>query len=280
MESGYVKFFDAREGKLFGFLVDELGNELFFHYSDGRSVRVWESHFGDVKFVDLVESTTPLRFPKKGDRLAFDRGRNAKGPKARPWCFKREYDNALDEAKRNLTLEEAKEILASSKAKVLEYVKTSLWWGTTTIIVTTEVIWYSVDDKPVGRGEFWVKKERHSEHLPDRVVGDKAGVAVSSPDCTRYHNTYFQLENAIALKDLGIVRQVDSGVYVSVKWNGGGSDQYVVDPATVRNMTNDEWSADPVFSALDQRWLRCSFAKEFGGEQQVVKIIAHLGGHD
>mgnify|MGYP001613302669 CR=1 FL=1 len=39
-ETGTVKWFDAREGKRFGFIKLESGEELFFHFNDGQYIEV------------------------------------------------------------------------------------------------------------------------------------------------------------------------------------------------------------------------------------------------
>jgi hypothetical protein len=87
METGYVKFFDTRNGKLFGYLVDGMGNELWFHWADGRDPLLTVS--GEVK---LQLSPARLPYPKTGDPLVFERGKNTNGPKASPWGFKSVYD--------------------------------------------------------------------------------------------------------------------------------------------------------------------------------------------
>jgi hypothetical protein len=112
MESGYVKFFDTREGKLFGFLVDEMNNELWFHHSDGRDLLLTVT--GEVK---PKQSSSLLPFPKKGDQLVFERGRNAKGPKAAQWGFKSAYDHLKLEWKKT---QPAKQLPTRSHAGVFD----------------------------------------------------------------------------------------------------------------------------------------------------------------
>lgn len=96
MEWGCVKFFDTREGKLFGFVVDEMGNDIWFHYSDGRDLLLTVK--GEVK---PQLSPARLPYPKQGDRLVFERGSNAKGPKAAPWGFKSAHDHLKLQWERN-----------------------------------------------------------------------------------------------------------------------------------------------------------------------------------
>lgn len=93
METGIVKFFDARPGKLFGRIIDESGNEIWFHYSSGREFLLMVN--GDVKHSSLPGR---IAFPKQGDRVVFLRGSNAQGPKATPWGFKAAYDLLVKEA--------------------------------------------------------------------------------------------------------------------------------------------------------------------------------------
>ncbi|MFZ2763576.1 MAG: hypothetical protein WAX80_00850 [Minisyncoccia bacterium] len=286
METGYVKFFDTREGKLFGFVVDEMGNELFFHYSGGRAIRVRE-HLRDHKFFDFVHPTSPMQFPKKGDRIMFYRGENAKGAKATAWCFKSEYDDAVDKSKRTLTLDEAKELLSKSKAKVLEYVKTMKTWGSTVVIATTEITWCSEPRNPIATGKFRWVVERCGDHTAEDLLNNKSAIVKSesavveifSTDRTKFHNTDFQLADANALKTLGKDREVESGVYESVMWNGG-SDQFVVDPKIVRDMTPEEFEHfdSSVFPSISHDWLLCRFATQYGERNQVVKVLRHLGG--
>lgn len=282
METGYVKFFDTREGKLFGFLVDEMGDELFFHYSNGRAVQISTPTYGpmkDEKIVDLVDPKSPLRYPKKGDQLMYIRGRNTKGPKAASWCFKSEYDDKLDKSKRNLTLDEATKILESSSAKVLEYVKTTSDWGSQKVVSTTKVTWRDSADRRIATGEFVIAMRHYNGSRSAELISQKAVVDVYSPDSKKYLDTRFQLDEANALKQSGRDRQVDSGVYESVMWNGG-SDHYVVDPRLVRNMTGTERKhLSGGFPELGG-WLWCKFAPQYGNEDQMVKVLAHLGGHE
>lgn len=286
METGYVKFFDTREGKLFGFVVDEMGNELFFHYSGGRTIRVRED-VRDHQFFDFVHPTSPMQFPKKGDRIMFYRGENTKGPKATAWCFKSDYDDAVDKSKRTLTLDEAKELLSKSKAKVLEYVKTMKTCGSTVVIVTTEITWSSAPRNVIATGKFRRVLERYGDYTAEQILNEvsaivkseSAVVEIFSTDRTKFHNTDFQLADANMLKTLGKDREVRSGVYESVMWNGG-SDRFVVDPNVVRDMTEEEFEhfKSSVFPSISHEWLLCRFATQYGQPNQVVKVLSYLGG--
>ncbi len=282
METGYVKFFDTREGKLFGFLVDEMGDELFFHYSNGRAVQISTPTYGpmkDEKIVDLVDPKSPLRYPKKGDRLMYIRGRNTKGPKAAAWCYQSDYDDKLDKSKRNLTLDEATKILESSSAKVLEYVKTTSDWGSQKVVSTTKITWRDSADRRIATGEFVIAMRHYSGSRSAELISQMAVVNVYSPDSKKYLDTRFQFEEANALKQLGRERQVESGVYESVMWNGG-SDHYVVDPRQIRDITAlERKQLEGGFPEIGG-WLRCMFAPQFGNKDQMVKVLAHLGGHE
>ena len=93
IEKGIVKFFNPAEGKRFGFVHTESGEEIFFHFGDGAQVALGYGFRGEIH-PDFVSGKSPNRDPKKGDELVFERlqGRKDKGPKATPWAFALEYD--------------------------------------------------------------------------------------------------------------------------------------------------------------------------------------------
>jgi hypothetical protein len=267
MESGYVKFFLTSPEKLFGFLVDENGKEVFFHYSNGRDVVV--DGPGDVK---LVEPTQQLRCPKKGEYLKFERNSNGKGPKASPWCFEERYNYILAQSKRDITLEEAKQFLSDKSCDVFSYSQTSN--GMT--IVTTEITWLTADGQyTTGRGKFVDVKYTYRE--PET----KARVEVLTPGQKQYTSSkVFTGDKAVALKDKLNVRTANNGVRVGILWNGGWDD-YVVDPISVREITEEEAVGISSFPTVsNEHWLRCSFAKKLGADNQVVRILRHLDGGD
>lgn len=90
-EKGVVKFFDSRDNRRFGFLRLESGEEIFFHFNDGMSMRAGK---------DQPEWCDPppgkrLWDPKANDVLVFERKMGKKGPKASPWTHEMLYENAM-----------------------------------------------------------------------------------------------------------------------------------------------------------------------------------------
>lgn len=274
METGYVKFFDTREGKLFGFLVDEMGNEIFFHYSGGCTVSLDANR-------EIAFEVAPPRFPKMGDQLMFKRGQNAKGAKATAWCFERDYDEMRLKIQRDLTLDEAKQFLADKPYDLLEHVYTSRTWGFIAITKETSIHW-SVDGRhTLGNAHIIDTTETFDDGKPYKPT-KRSGFVDVRADEKKFRLTHFVDADAETLMNLGIPRSVRKGVKVHVMWNGG-SDTYVVDPTAVRDMTSEELekyekSSSPTVGR--DEWLRCYFAKEFGSEQQVVKVLSYLGGHE
>ena len=85
---GIVKFFDRREGKMFGFanmldvFGDETGEVIFIHYYNGQRILDWE---GSTPIFSSRRDHLP--FPEAGDRLVFEVRVGNKGKKAWPWSF-------------------------------------------------------------------------------------------------------------------------------------------------------------------------------------------------
>lgn len=274
MESGYVKFFLTSPEKLFGFLVDEMGNEIFFHYSNGRAVAVKAP--GEVK---LVEPTHPLQYPKKGEYLLFTRSSNGKGPKASPWCFVRDFNEAIAQSTRNLTLEEAQQLLSNKPCDIFEYTDTSCPNGIDLEIVVTEISWLTSEGKPsVARGKFVTATDSFRGKVLKTET--KARVEVFTPNEKQYtSSTIFTGAHAITLKEKLNIRNSKKGARAGILWNGGWDD-YVVDPTSVRDMTPEENIPTCCPTLGNEPWLRCSFARDYGNDNQVVKILRHLGGGD
>jgi len=270
MESARVKFFNKNPGKMYGILVDDNGKGLFFHYSGGCTVALDGN--------DIVFEETPSRYPKTGDRLMFKLGWNAKGAKAKMWCFADEYEEVAEKVRRYLTLDEAKGLLAKYKARVLEYVKEVTSWNTTTVTTSTTITWSDSEGFQMASAGFAVMEER-SGSGPNRKVSETGFVDVFSPDHTWFRNTRFEGDEANILRPLGKGREVQRGVYASVMWNGG-VDVFVIDHKNVREITVEEIdSVARYIPWLGQyEWLKCSFAARYGNEGQVVKILAHLDG--
>lgn len=277
METGYVKFFDTREGKLFGFLVDEKGNELFFHYSDERLPRL-----NETQDVILIESTSPMRYPKKGDRLVFGRSQNAKGPKARPWCFEEEYERMVEKSKRELTIDEAKEYLANQPCEIMEHTDSPETLGSVWTTVTTEITWRSEDHRRiVAKGVFLRRTTKHGYGAGKTEVENAVVIYVLDP---KFKTTKFVDNVASELMTVGKPHKVMRGKKQGILWNGGWDD-YVVDTNTVRDLTASEVeeignSSFPTIRNEEGTWLRCRFAKNLGHDYQVVKVLWHLGGGD
>jgi hypothetical protein len=86
---GVVKFFDAREGKRFGFLKLENGNDLFFHFNDGQVIVDGKKapEFSGSAVIEVNGKTRGLRDPRPDDILLFEPIYGNKGPKASPWGY-------------------------------------------------------------------------------------------------------------------------------------------------------------------------------------------------
>lgn len=94
VETGTVKWFNASEGKRFGFIQLESGEEIFFHFNDGQYIEVT---FDDIngartkftgKGTRVAEGKTRrLRDPKQDEVIVFERTQGPKGDKASPWGY-------------------------------------------------------------------------------------------------------------------------------------------------------------------------------------------------
>jgi len=105
-ERAMVKFFDARDGKKFGFLKvvkdgELTGEELFFHNGDLRFVDI---DGNDIVFTGATKNTPQgevrMREPKPDDRVYFERvlGNNGRS-KASPWTYASLYEKCERELK-------------------------------------------------------------------------------------------------------------------------------------------------------------------------------------
>ncbi len=94
IETGVVKVFFGTGDRRYGFLtVDESGEDIFFHFNDGRNMKAGR---------DRPEWCDPPRGkglwdPKPGNEVVFRRARGTKGSKASPWTYKSLYKRALRE---------------------------------------------------------------------------------------------------------------------------------------------------------------------------------------
>ena len=96
VETGIVKFFDSRDNKRFGFIKLESGEEIFFHFNDGRVATSEVDGWIHWLRPDEVYRSY-LEYPKIGDRLMFERTQGKKGPKASPWTTEKYYKEASDQ---------------------------------------------------------------------------------------------------------------------------------------------------------------------------------------
>ncbi len=233
----------------------------------------------------LKTNVVPQRRPRQGQEVfLLDTGRtNANGQAvAEIWGYASECDELVEKNKRKLTLDEAKELLTNASASVLEYVAEHRDWTGIVTIETTKVIWVNGNDR-IAIGEFVRIFSRYEDEpeSKNQFREQKNIVFVYSHDALKFRQTEFYKSDAEAMKECGRERQVRKGVYEHVNWNGG-SDKFVVDPGNVRDITPAELAATndylPWLGNYD--WLKCDFAKRHGGENQVVKIIVHLGGHE
>lgn len=274
-ETGYVKFFLTRNDALYGFIQVPNGPDLHFHYSGGCSVALDEKN-------EIIFKPTPPRYPRQGDELMYERGRNAKGPKAKAWYFKYQYDEMLEKSKRDLTLEDAKLYLAGRACDIIEHTYSTTQYEAVITTVTTEVTWLKPDDRYVAAtGEFVHTTTRYSGG--NESVKSISVVRVREPN-SKFRDAGFKGADALTLKDLGMPRQVIKGKKQGVLW-AGGWEEYIIDANTVRDMTIEELkkvdnSALPTFEGEKSVWLRCLFSKGLGNGDQAVQVLRHLGGGD
>lgn len=86
---GVVKYFSPRG---FGFIRWDNPQDLFFHISSFANPVATRD---GVVFERLSRGESP-RQPKIGDQVAFEVGRGERGPVAIPWCYTKDYGEALD----------------------------------------------------------------------------------------------------------------------------------------------------------------------------------------
>jgi len=82
---GAVRFFNNNRGKRFGFVMTESGEDLFFHFNQGRR---------PVLTADGVYlgGKTPERDPEPGDAVRFELSEGRKGVRAGIWCYASDYE--------------------------------------------------------------------------------------------------------------------------------------------------------------------------------------------
>jgi len=140
-EKGAVKFFDSRDNKRFGFIRLESGEEIFFHFNDGRNMEAGK---------DRPEWCDPPRGkrlwdPKANDVLVFERTIGNQGPKASPWTHEQLYLRAM------------KVINSRPRYRVMEQITTAgsepgepikLWEGTDLNDPNLTRAWHPQHDRP------------------------------------------------------------------------------------------------------------------------------------
>jgi hypothetical protein len=279
MKTGYVDFFDGREGKLFGFMVVER-NRVFFHYANGlRAV----PERGRVSLTVPTLTDEALRLPRRGDEVMCDDLfiERPKGPRVARWWYASEYKQAVEACKRSLTIEEAVAYLRTTLCEGLDYThQMNGGIGIPDDIITfrtKKVEWFLVPLRFLAARGEWHETAR--TRMPTKKT---CTVTVYAVDYNAFKHTTFVGAEAERLFEVGI-QNIQTGEKVGVQWSGG-HDDYVVDPTIVRNMTDKERIEVERAKAFptpgDERWLRCTFAPKFGGDNQVVRIIRHLGGGD
>lgn len=95
-ETGTVKWFNAQEGKRFGFLTLASGEEIFFHFNDGQFIEPGgnQPEFSGNPTRVIDGKTRRLADPKPEDKLVFRRSMGSKGDKAAPWGFISQWERA------------------------------------------------------------------------------------------------------------------------------------------------------------------------------------------
>ena len=178
MEEGIVKFFDSRDNKRFGFIIDENGKEIFFHFNDGENIIAGKE--------DAVFSEGKLRTePKKGDAIVFIRTPGSKGPKASPWGFAQDYDRAT------------MEIDSRSAPDVFRVMKQTTVCGNAP--GKPEVLWEGSDIRLLC-----AKYPRTSDHRVDDLY--------STFSCGDFsHQIWFEIKTENGWKDTKDPRPISSG---------------------------------------------------------------------
>lgn len=88
MPEGTVIFYDKRVGKQFGFVEIAEGEQIYFHFKDGRELEIVDHKIGFSKGEIKNE-------PKMGDRIVFEITHNCEGPKASQWAYVGEHESAM-----------------------------------------------------------------------------------------------------------------------------------------------------------------------------------------
>jgi hypothetical protein len=284
-ERAYVDRFvpGSNNDKLFGFaFIRSDGSEIFLHHANRH--RCWPStepgkvNIGPM-WPDAVEVPSQFlgRYPMDGDNIMVVRTPTDGKVKykADPWYFQDEYEWARETSKHEVTFEVANSLLANLASCVLEYTNTIGTPGYGTEIETVvEVYWPRPGTTiPIASGKLTQNNGKWTGYI-----------VVHASDMRR--KAEFKDEIAASLRHIGTeASQIRKGALVNAMWNGG-CDTYIVDPKTVRDATEDEVAAIianggqyPTVSG-DNGWLRCRFAKNLGGDNQVVKVLSYRGGHD
>lgn len=264
-ENGTVASFDEKGSC--GFIRLFNGLMLWFQLKDG--VAVVNGRDGQITF-DSVENPHRkiLSAPVRGDRIMFVRG--TRSTDIRFWCYSREYKMALEANRETITLGDARRYLSGKECRVLQYTEMDnettrrclSWYATTAETAEKRLVAYA---ELVGSVS---SRENDACHGSVSIFPD-------DPRCKRgdLH------DGAWLLCHVGI-QTLTKGVCVAIRYNNH-EEVYVVDRDVTRPMTRDErQEKDAPPLTADKEWLRCSYAKKYGGRYYLVKVLRHLGGRD
>lgn len=256
-ESGVVKFFQGQAGKRFGFITPDPSSddtrEVFFHYNNG-GYYVGSGAAGG--------GATPLRDPKKGDRVVFERKflETMKGPSASTWYFEDQYLRKKEVETLPVTIEGA--IILLAECERIECTELSA--------NRMRIEWRHREEK-VATGEFDLLFMKHFEHGATMTI---------TPTDPKWKTTIFRNLEAAKLRELGTLLQARH--LVAALWNNSWC-TYVVDASSYRNLTEEEKVRrvmDDPLPTLNKEWLRCEYFTSADDRQsQVVRILRRVDGN-
>lgn len=271
LERGTVIQFN--ETKRYGFL--ELGQERVFFYLNNNTEVVVVSP-GTVKLgAALRGNQNQPRLPRRSETVYFIRAMNDQGPYAQRWCYERDYDRALDNSKRAMSLSETKRYLADKPCHKLLYTEKfgdHIWE-----VISLQWVLPAKNEQDQEQLLAHGQVKRHKPLY--KQTWEYSGNINVYPQNSEFKTIEFDGELAWQLQNIG--RQtVCQGEYVDVSWNGGW-DKYVVDLSITRPLTAEECGSGRNIPELGDGWLRCSFMRGRDPDNtEAVKIIRHLGGGD
>lgn len=95
-DTGVVVRFDNRSGKMYGYIETPGKKKVWFHYRNGRYIRV-NRQTGELYF---SKRWVFLRIPHEGDKICFTECGDIEKPKAKPWSYESIYKKAFRKAER------------------------------------------------------------------------------------------------------------------------------------------------------------------------------------